>query len=174
MAPLTKWPHCSPRTSIPKIERPHQRHPKQPGLVLDGALLYPGGGQVSGEPDVRETDDNVSGLTNVRDGVQRPNLDGQSEQARGLAAAVAPKMQAGVISPNTMIGARKMAYGTCPPGAVCSAPDTGLAMRPKSYRHQAIPKTLLEARAMCEGQGLRLQSLDRCMARMNMLMTQQR
>lgn len=116
----------------------------------------------------------VSGLTNVRDGVQRPNLDGQSEQARGLAAAVAPKMQAGVISPNTMIGARKMAYGTCPPGAVCSAPDTGLAMRPKSYRRQAIPKTLLEARAMCEGQGLRLQSLDRCMARMNMLMTQQR
>jgi hypothetical protein len=95
------------------------------------------------------------------------------EQAQGLAAAVAPKMRAGVIG-GTLTGASKMAYGDCrnTPGAECAAADPGLAMRPKSYRRQNIPRDVYEAKKMCESRGLFAQALDRCMARLENLMMQ--
>ena len=102
-----------------------------------------------------------------------PDLGAMGEQAQGLAAAVAPKMQAGVIG-GTLTGASKMAYGDCRanPGAECAAADPGLAMRPKSYRRQNIPRDVFEAKRMCESRGLFGRAMDRCMARLENLMMQ--
>ncbi len=112
-------------------------------------------------------------LGKVGNGQLMPDLGAMGEQAQGLAAAVAPKMRAGVIG-GTLTGASKMAYGDCRanPGAECAAADPGLAMRPKSYRRQNIPRDVYEAKRMCEARGLFDRALDRCMARLENLMMQ--
>jgi len=108
------------------------------------------------------------------DGRLMPNLGGMGEQAQGLAAAVAPKMQAGIIG-NTMTGARKMAYGDCrdTPGAQCNAVDPGIAPRTNSYRQQNIPLQLWDSREQCRNAGNMGASLDRCTARMENLRREQ-
>lgn len=134
------------------------------GIYVGGTALATGESPLAAQPDL---------LGKVGDGQLRPDLGAMGAQAQGLAAAVAPKMRAGVIGA-TLTGASKMAYGDCrnSPGADCAAADPGLAMRPKSYRRQNIPRDVYEAKKMCESRGLFAQALDRCMARLENLMMQ--
>jgi len=131
------------------------------GAYISGTALATGEG-------VNEAQSNIFG--EVGDGQLRPDLGAMGEQAQGLAAAVAPKMQAGIIG-NTMTGARKMAYGDCAntPGAQCAAADPGIAPRTNSYRQRNIPLQLWDSREQCTNVGLTGQALDRCTARMENL-----
>lgn len=110
----------------------------------------------------------------IGDGQLAPNLGALGEQAQGLAAAVAPKMDAGIIG-DTLDGAKRMAYGDCEgnAGAQCNAADPGIAPRTNSYRQQNIPLQLWDARKQCEMAGNMGAALDRCTARMENLRSDQ-
>jgi len=110
----------------------------------------------------------------IGDGQLAPNLGALGEQAQGLAAAVAPKMDAGIIG-DTLDGAKRMAYGDCEgnAGAQCNEADPGIAPRTNSYRQQNIPLQLWDARKQCEMAGNMGAALDRCTARMENLRAEQ-
>ena len=101
----------------------------------------------------------------------QPYVSVLDEQAQGLAAAVAPKMQQGVIGSGTLTGARKMAYGDCRyrPGQKCTAGDPGIAQRPGSYRERNFVLDMAQAREKCLNNGLFGAMLDRCTAKMEEL-----
>lgn len=134
--------------------------------------IYVGGTMVATGEGANEAQRNIFGQ--VGDGQLQPSLGAMGEQAQGLAAAVAPKMRAGIIGA-TMTGARKMAYGDCrdTPGAQCNAVDPGIAPRTNSYRQQNIPLQLWDSREQCRNVGLSGQALDRCTARMENLRVEQ-
>jgi hypothetical protein len=80
-------------------------------------------------------------------------------------------MEAGVIGSDTLIGARKMAYGDCrdTPGQTCNAGDPGIAQRPRSYQERNFVLDMQQARQRCLDVGLSGAALDRCTARMEAL-----
>ncbi len=135
------------------------------GAYIAGTTLATGEGANAAQADL---------LGKVGDGQLMPNLSAMGEQAQGLAAAVAPKMRAGIIGA-TMTGARRMAYGDCPntPGARCNAVDPGIAPRTTSYRQRNVPLDLWDSREQCKMAGNMGVALDRCTARMEKLRIEQ-
>lgn len=140
------------------------------GMV--GGTYIAGTALVTGES---PTESQQHVLGQVGDGRLTPNLGAMGEQAQGLAAQVAPKMQQGVIGSNTLTGARKMAFGDCrdAPGQKCITGDPGIAQRTQSYRERNFVLDLAQARQKCLDVGLSGAALDRCTSRMENLIPRQ-